>query len=154
MRKGILLFASALIICSSSFTPGYAAVLPSSDVTVPISEPDPKPDPEKIRAAIKEFNALPKKERKAKLKQAKQAIKEYKKQKRKGMDPDTDTLLLVILAILIPPLAVYLHQGEANTKFWITTLLWVLGIILGFIFSWLLILAAIIYALLIILGNA
>lgn len=154
MRKGIFLIVSALIICSYSFTPSHAAVLPSSNATVPASVPDPKPDPEKIRAAIREFNALPKKERKAKLKQAKQAIKEYKKQKRKGMDPDTDTLLLVILAILIPPLAVYLHQGETNTKFWITTLLWVVGLIAGFIFSWLLILAAIIYALIVILGNA
>ncbi|HKO78998.1 MAG TPA: YqaE/Pmp3 family membrane protein [Chitinophagaceae bacterium] len=149
MRKGIFLVLSALIVCSSSFTPSYAAVLPSSTASVPAS----KPDPEKIRAAIKAFNALPKKERKAKIKEAKQAIKEFKKQKRKGMDPSTDTLLLVIIAIFIPPLAVYLHQGETNNKFWITTLLFVLGIIAGFIFSWLLILAAIIYALIVILGN-
>ena len=149
MRKGIFFILSVLIVCSYSFTPSHAAVLPSSAVSVPAS----KPDPEAIRAAVKAFNALPKKERKAKLKQARQAIKEFKKQKRNGMDPSTDTLLLVIIAIFIPPLAVYLHQGETNNKFWITTLLFVLGIIAGFIFSWLLILAAIIYALIVILGN-
>jgi uncharacterized membrane protein YqaE (UPF0057 family) len=149
MRKGIFLVLSALILCSYSFTPSYAAVLPSSAASVPASEPDP----EKIRAAIKEFNALPKKEKKARLKQARAAIKNFKKEKRNGMDPSTDTLLLVIIAIFIPPLAVYLHQGETNNKFWITTLLFVLGIIAGFVFSWLLILAAIIYALIVILGN-
>ncbi len=153
MRKGILLVTSALIICSYSFTPSHAAVLPSSEVAMPAPVPASKPTPEEIKAAIKAFNALPKKERKAKIKQAKQAIKEFKKQKRSGMDPSTDTLLLVIIAIFIPPLAVYLHQGETNNKFWITTLLFVLGIIAGFIFSWLLILAAIIYALIVILGN-
>ena len=149
MRKGIFLVLSALIVCSYSVTPSYAAVLPSSAVSVPASEPDP----EKIKAAIKEFKALPNKEKKARIKQAKKAIKDFKKERRKGNDPSTDTLLLVIIALFIPPLAVYLHQGETNNKFWITTLLFVLGIIASFLFSWLLILAAIIYALIVILGN-
>jgi uncharacterized membrane protein YqaE (UPF0057 family) len=149
MRKGIFLILSALIICSSTSTPSYAAVLPSSSLPAPASKPDPK----EIRAAIKAFNALPKKEKKAKIKEARKAIKEFKQQKKRGMDPSTDTLLLVIIAIFIPPLAVYLHQGETNNKFWITTLLFVVGIIAGFIFSWLLILASIIYALIVILGN-
>ncbi|MBA2498147.1 MAG: YqaE/Pmp3 family membrane protein [Chitinophagaceae bacterium] len=57
--------------------------------------------------------------------------------------PSTNTLLLVILAILLPPLAVYLHQGEINSKFWIALLLTLLFWIPG-----------IIYALVVILGGA
>jgi uncharacterized membrane protein YqaE (UPF0057 family) len=100
-----------------------------------------------------EFKALPKKEKKLRIKKARQALKEFRKERRKGNDPDVDTLLLVIIALLIPPLAVYLHQGETNQKFWITTLLFVIGILGAFLLSWLLILASIVYALIIILGN-
>jgi len=49
---------------------------------------------------------------------------------------------LVILAILLPPLAVYLHQGEINTKFWISLILTLLFFIPG-----------IIYALIVVLGG-
>ena len=66
----------------------------------------------------------------------------FKADKKAGKEPSTNTLLLVILAILLPPLAVYLHQGEINNKFWIalilTLLFWLPGII---------------YALVVILGN-
>lgn len=149
MRKGILFFVSALIVFSSTTNFSAAAVLPAVTMPVPASEPDPA----KVREAVNAFKALSKKEKKSRIKEARKAIKEFKKQKRKGLEPSTDTLLLVIIAILIPPLAVYLHQGETNNKFWITTLLFVIGLIASFLFSWLLILAAIIYALIVILGN-
>ncbi len=49
---------------------------------------------------------------------------------------DTDTLLLVILAILLPPLAVYLLRG-IGTEFWIslilTLLFWLPGVIYALI---------------------
>lgn len=150
MRKGILVLVSALIICSGSFTPSIASVLPSS---TPAPVPTAKPDPAAIKAALNEFKSLSKKEKKSRLKEARKAIKEFKKEKRQGMDPSTDTLLLVIIALFIPPLAVYLHQGETNNKFWITTLLFVIGILGAFLLSWALILASIIYALIVILGN-
>lgn len=57
-------------------------------------------------------------------------------------DPSTNTVLLVILAIFIPPLAVYLHQGEINKHFWIDLLLTLLFFLPGMI-----------YALVLILGN-
>lgn len=151
MRKGILVFASALILVCAPVTHAVSAVLPSS-TSVPV--PGSEPDPALIRASLEEFKSLSKKEKKNRLKEARKAIKEYKKQKRKGMDPSTDTLLLVIIALLIPPLAVYLHQGETNNKFWITTLLFVIGILGAFLLSWALILASIIYALVVILGDA
>lgn len=47
----------------------------------------------------------------------------------------TDTVLLAILAILLPPLAVYLHEGITNSTFWISVLLTLLFWIPGVIFA-------------------
>lgn len=58
-------------------------------------------------------------------------------------DEGTNTILLVILALFIPFLAVYLHQKEINSKFWISLLLTILFFLPG-----------VIYAILVITGNA
>jgi len=100
------------------------------------------PSKEEVNNAVKEFKSLPKSERREKMKEVKQAVKDFKKNKRNGGEADTNTLLLVILAILLPPLAVYLHEGQINTKFWISLLLTILFWIPG-----------VIYALIVILGN-
>jgi uncharacterized membrane protein YqaE (UPF0057 family) len=80
-----------------------------------------------------------------------------KKEAKKQSAPNDDTvmlILLVILAIIIPPLAVFIYEGATN-RFWIDLILAILGWGIGF---WLLGglgflagLAAIIYALLIVL---
>ncbi len=71
-----------------------------------------------------------------------------------GGDPSTNTILLVILAILVAPLAVYLYDNAATTRFVIVLVLWLVGIFAwGFIFLGLALLAAIIYAILIVTGN-
>jgi uncharacterized membrane protein YqaE (UPF0057 family) len=44
-------------------------------------------------------------------------------------DDDARLVLLVILAILLPPLAVFLKQGEIDVKFWISLALCLLAII-------------------------
>lgn len=48
-------------------------------------------------------------------------------------DSDADTLLLIIIAIFISPLAVFLHEGSWNSKCWINLVLWLLFIFPGFI---------------------
>ena len=69
---------------------------------------------EKIES--KKFNnaisnrALSKKEVKSTKKEAKAIIKEIKKEQKK-QGSNTDTALLVILALFFPPLAVYLYEG-------------------------------------------
>ncbi len=98
--------------------------------------------PEKvITESVNEFNQLSKKEKKQRLKEIKKQLKLFKANKAAGKADDEETILLVLLAILLPPLAVYLHQDAINTKFWIslvlTLLFWVPGII---------------YALLVVLG--
>jgi uncharacterized membrane protein YqaE (UPF0057 family) len=132
MRKFIILSMLTALFLSATLN-GYSLIVP---VTEPAAE--------MIKAeAIKEWNSLSKKEKKERIKEVKKEIKNFKKEKRKGADTDTNTLLLVIIAIIVPPLAVYLHQGEINTKFWISLILTLLGWLPG-----------IIYALIVILGGA
>jgi uncharacterized membrane protein YqaE (UPF0057 family) len=95
-----------------------------------------------LKKALAEFKSLSRKEKKFRIKESKELLKEYKAQKKAGTSTDTNTLLLVILAILLPPLAVYLHEIAINTKFWIDLLLTLLFFLPG-----------IIYALIVILGG-
>ena len=93
--------------------------------------------------ALSEFRSLSRAERKDRIRAAKDELKQYKADQKAGKAAaSTNTLLLVILAILLPPLAVYLHQGVINTKFWISLLLTLLFFIPG-----------VIYALIVVLGN-
>ncbi|MET0635643.1 MAG: YqaE/Pmp3 family membrane protein [Chitinophagaceae bacterium] len=132
MKRRILLFVVATITLATSLSPVFAA----SSFSVPSSTTS-EPDPAVVKAAQAEFMALSKKEKKAKIKEVKKELKKFNKAKKSGADPSTDTVLLVILAILLPPLAVYLHQGEINTKFWIslvlTLLFWLPGVIYALI---------------------
>lgn len=138
--KRALFFTMALLIAVSSVSSySYAALIVPASAALPVST---EPDPATTKAAVSEFKNLSKKERKARIKEAKKEMKAYKAAKKAGAEPSTNTLLLVILAILLPPLAVYLHQGEINSKFWISLLLTLL--------FWL---PGVIYALIVILGN-
>ena len=115
-------------------TPLFAASLPAPMAT--------EPDPAVVKSAVHSFNALSKKEKRARIKEVKKVLKEAKAAKKAGQAPSESTILLVILALLLPPLAVYLHEGEINTRFWIslvlTLLFWVPGVI---------------YALIVVLGD-
>ena len=83
--------------------------------------------------AIKEFKNSSRAEKKAWAKDAKKTIAEYKAKKKAGDDVSSNDVLMAILC-LIPPLAVYIHEGKViNTKFCIalvlTLLFWIPGII-------------------------
>ena len=134
MRKNILLLAALVFIGTTISRSSFAATVinPSNNsIIVPGN-----PDPAKVKAAKEEFNNLSKKEKKMRINEVKAAIKHYKAEKKAG-EPSTNTLLLVILAILLPPLAVYLHEGVINNKFWIdlilTLLFWLPGLIYALI---------------------
>lgn len=79
--------------------------------------------------SLEEFRDLPVKVKKDRVKEVKKEIKKHKE----NQEIDDTTLLHVILAIILPPLAVYLHEEEINTKFWISLILsmifWVPGIV-------------------------
>ncbi len=87
-----------------------------------------------VQDAMLQFKSLSRVERKQKYAEAKKMMKEYKAQKANG-EPSTNTILLAILAILLPPLAVYLHEGEINNKFWLDLLLTLLFFLPGVIYA-------------------
>ena len=134
MRRILFFFIASLFISTITTTTSLATVInPSSTEVVPKGEPST----EEVKSALTEFKSLSRKERKERLKEVRKQIKEYKKQKRAGNEPSDNMVLLCILAILLPPLAVYLHQGEINNKFWISLLLtllfWIPGVIYAFV---------------------
>jgi uncharacterized membrane protein YqaE (UPF0057 family) len=141
MKKILFFLFLTASVSSTIFTPLLAANISSS--AIPVSTENATENPKlKITDFVKEFKSLSRKERKMRIKEVKKELRQYRKAKRNGDDPSTNTLLLVILAILLPPLAVYLHQGEINTKFWISLILTLLFFIPG-----------IIYALIVVLGG-
>ena len=147
MRK-IFFSLLAFLILSISFQPLSAAIV------IPSSVAAKEPDPIAVKTAFAAFASLSRKEKKLRFKEARNDIRAFKAAKKAGQEPDTRTLLLAILALFLPPLAVYLHEGETNTKFWISLLLFLLGIAGGFIFGWYLLLASVIYALIVILSGS
>lgn len=88
-----------------------------------------------LKNSMLEFKSLSKHEKKTRIKEAKLAIKEFKAQKSAGTEASTNTILLVILAILLPPLAVYLHENEINGKFWLDVILTLLLFIPGMVYA-------------------
>ncbi|WP_218029106.1 YqaE/Pmp3 family membrane protein [Segetibacter aerophilus] len=153
MRKKFLLLSFPLLLAMPPIT--TLAATTSKEITEAASAVSPEPAIGSIQEALKEFNSLSRREKKSRFKEMKKAIKEFKEQKKAGSDVSTNTLLLVLLALFIPPLAVYLHEGETNNRFWISVLLTILGLVL-FNFGGILFLGtlpAIIYALIVILGS-
>ena len=124
MRK-IFTFLSFIIIVSSAFHASAATAI------------NPDEFQKKLTEARAEFNSLSKKDKKTRLKEAKKLAKEYKKTKKAGEGEGESKVLLAILAILLPPLAVYLHEDKINNRFWISVLLtllfWIPGVIYALI---------------------
>jgi uncharacterized membrane protein YqaE (UPF0057 family) len=131
MKK--ILFAAFLFftVLAASVNKSSASVIIPTPKSVSLD-----PDSATVKAAIEEFKNLSRKERKTRIKEAKKEIRKYKRAANKGEVSD-NTVLLAILCILLPPLAVYLHQGEINNKFWIalilTLLFWIPGVIYALI---------------------
>lgn len=129
MKKMLLLSLITLIF--------FAPVTSDAALIVPVKTDAPATTTtEAVKNAVSDFKSLSRKERKERVKTAKKKLKEFRKQG----SSDENTVLLVILAILLPPLAVYLHQKEINTKFWISLLLTLLFWIPGVIYSLLVVL--------------
>jgi uncharacterized membrane protein YqaE (UPF0057 family) len=153
MRKKFLILSLPVLIFFSS-TSSFAASS-SEDIKEAATAVTPEPAIGSIQEGLKEFNSLSRHEKKDRIREMKKVLKEYKADKRAGKEVSTSTLLQVILAIFIPPLAVYLHEGEFNSRFWISVLLTILGYVL-FGFAGILFLGSlpgIIYALIVVLGG-
>ncbi|MBI3140108.1 MAG: YqaE/Pmp3 family membrane protein [Sphingobacteriales bacterium] len=132
MRPYVFLLL-ALLVTGAVQSPARAAVV------VPVTA-TAEPDPAKVKAAVDEFNSLSRKEKRGRIKEVKKELRAFRAAQKAGKEADTDTVLLVILAILLPPLAVYLYEGEINNRFWISLILTLLGWLPGIIYALVLIL--------------
>ena len=104
------------------------AVTPATEAAAP-SETELADIAREYRASLKAMSAHDRRELK---REQRRALKDALQHRR---DTSEDTLLLVIICIFIPPLAVFLHQGEINSKFWISLLLTLLFYVPGLIYS-------------------
>jgi uncharacterized membrane protein YqaE (UPF0057 family) len=132
MKKITTRILTLLVMVSVCTSPVFAAAasLPAADNTAKT-----EPAPATVTSAIDEFKNLSRHERKTRIKDAKKLLNEYKADKKAGRAAETDQVLLAILAILLPPLAVYLKEEEVNSKFWISLILTLLFWIPGVIFA-------------------
>lgn len=140
MKKIFLsLFIAAFILSATNI---HAALGTSKKDTASVVDEKAKVE---FENAVAEFKSLSKKERKLRIKEAKSTLKDYKADKKAGIvnAESDDKVLLIILAVLLPPLAVYLHENAFNGKFWLSLLLTLLFVLPG-----------IIYALLVVLDKA
>jgi uncharacterized membrane protein YqaE (UPF0057 family) len=142
MKKIITHLVAVLVLAGFIASPVSAASVSEPKAT---SANTTEPSKEQINAALNEFNSLSRKEKRERLKEVKSVVKKYKADKKAGRaaEGETNKVLLVILALIIPPLAVYLHQNEINTKFWISLVLTLLFFLPGVIYSLLVVLDAI-----------
>ncbi len=132
-----LIFVFLFVIAST--LPSFASFI----VHHPKEAENPKNDSTSFSFAIHEFMHLSRKEKRERLHATKSVIKDFKSERKAGNAPSTNQLLLIILAIILPPLAVYLHEGVINNKFWLDLLLTLLFFLPG-----------VIYALIVVLGKS
>lgn len=129
MKKITTRILTLLVMVSVCTSPVLAASLPADNTA------KTEPAPGKVTSAVDEFKNLSRHERKTRIKEAKKLMKDYKADKRAGRAEETDQVLLAILAILLPPLAVYLKEEEVNSRFWISLILTLLFWFPGVIFA-------------------
>lgn len=133
MKKQLLLCSFLFVLLFQS-TAVNALIVPVQQSAVP----------EKVMTeSVDEFKQLSKKEKKERIKEVKKQLKLFKANKAAGKADDEELILLVVLAILLPPLAVYLHQNAINTKFWISLVLTLLFFLPGVIYSLLVVLGVV-----------
>jgi uncharacterized membrane protein YqaE (UPF0057 family) len=131
-------FAASVLLTPEKVSPAESG--PTANTKgITIDESLPPPDALTIHNAMDDFKHLSKADKKERFKEAKAALKQYKKDKRSGQASEGGTemnlFLLILITILLPPLGVYLHEGQINTKFWISIILTLLFYFPGLIYG-------------------
>lgn len=119
----------------------FAAIAPQTFAASMPVHVTPNPEDPAVKQALMEFNNLSSKEKKARIKETKKAIKKLKADKKAGIELETSKVLEIIFAILLPPLGIYLHEGEINNRFWICLLLTLLFFIPGMVYALIIVLS-------------
>ena len=129
-------FTLSLLLTLLAFGPMSAAIVvpvnpPTTEETTTANEAAALEAARTYRESIKNMSA---KERRELKREQRRAVKEAIKDHRQD-DIADNTLLLVLITILLPPLGMYLYQGEANSQFWISLVLWLLFYFPGLIYT-------------------
>ncbi len=124
-----------LVILPLFFLPDliFAATL----YTAPIHESSHRlsnePSPAEVHDAIRSWKLLTGKEKREKMRTVRHALRAYRAPTGTGHQRAMKEPLLIIIAILLPPLAIYLLEGEIRKCFWIsivlTLLCWIPGVV-------------------------
>ena len=120
MKKIVFRLVTLSLAALSFFSPAMAAVVsePGINTSTPPSEAT-------VNNALSEFKTLSRKEKKSRVKEVKKIIKQYKNEKKAKSEVSENTILLAILAILLPPLAIWLKEGTLTWKFWLCIAMYV-----------------------------
>ena len=140
MKRFLSVLFILLFVAGSTLPSSAAFIIHNTNDASESGKTDPTTS---ISFATHEFMHLSRKEMRARVKEAKSEIKKFKAERKSGSEPSTNQLLLIILAIILPPLAVYLHEGVINGKFWLDLVLTLLFFIPG-----------VVYALIVVLGKS
>lgn len=100
--------------------------------TKPVLSPKMKAALEKAKTAMETSKATGKKPSREVKKELRKVLRVAKDESVKA---DDQQVIEIILSFFIPPLAVYLHEDEINTKFWISLLLTLLFFLPGVIYA-------------------
>lgn len=138
MKKFLLCSLSVILVAAFSLQTSYGAFIVHPTTNGATTE---NPAPAKVSSAVSEFMHLSRHERKLRIKDAKSELKKFKAERKAGSEPSTNQVLLIILAIILPPLAVYLHEGVINGKFWLDLILTLLFFLPGVIYALIVVLA-------------
>jgi|AntRauTorckE5430_2_1112549.scaffolds.fasta_scaffold93599_1 uncharacterized membrane protein YqaE (UPF0057 family) len=125
--KGVLL-SLTLLFSLLAIVPSQAAIAVQSAATKVAVEEAPTLTKRELRKKKRQ-------ERRAERKAIRAAIKDWRK-----ADLSDDTLLLIIITILLPPLGMFLFEGDFTTRVLISLLLWLLFYLPGLIYTLLVIL--------------
>jgi uncharacterized membrane protein len=87
------------------------SMIPLQSSAVVILPGSSEPNPATVKAAFAEFKSLSKKEQKAKDQRGKKTSESFKKEKKSNKSANVEMWLLIVLAILLPPLGCLSSPG-------------------------------------------
>lgn len=120
--KGLLL-SLIFLLGASVVTPVQAALAVKTAESSTIVEDLPAETKQELRKKERQ-------ERRAQRKAVRSAFKEWRKEK-----VSDDMLLIIIITILLPPLGMFLYEGDLTTRVLISLLLWLLFYLPGLIYT-------------------
>lgn len=107
-------------------------------IVVPDAPPAATNAEAEVREAVREYREslenMSAKERRQLKREKRRAVREALRDHRKAQGT-VSYGILIILAILLPPLSMYLYEGDFTDRFWLSLLLTVLGYLPGIVYT-------------------